>query len=185
MRWLAAGTAARFVLRRVVRRTAGRSVDRATADLEERLPQPVRKALDVVPDRAIRAGGSAVVAGRTARRVAVGTKRATRMAADGRTRASDRVGRLRSIGDDIARETEDSRRRLKAEYVRATRGPEAADDVLLDLRRSEEDSWSDDEPPEVMDPVRRGRWRAERRLGSGAVNRVRRSYQKPTKPWDR
>lgn len=189
LRWFAAGTLVRFLLRR----SAGRSVDRATAEFEERLPGPVRKALDIVPADAMRAGGSAVVAGRTARRVAVGSRRATRLVGEHGRRVTDGVSRVRSIGDEIGREADAKRRELKAQYLRATQGNAAADDAMLDLRseRSAElgeqpsTEWIDDEPPELLDPVRPGRWRAEKRLRPSTVSRVQRSYRPRSMPWDR
>lgn len=196
LRWFAVGTLVRFF----IRRSASRSVDRATADLEERLPGPLRKAMDIVPADAVRAGGSAVVAGRTARRVASGTRSASRLAGDRGRRVAEGMHRIRSIGDEIGREAEHKRRELKADYLRVTRGNGAADDALLDLRGDEEsprhrssvedgnhrhDPFHEEDLPEVQDPIRRGRWRAERRLGSTMVNRVQRSYRQPSRPWDR
>ena len=75
LRWFVIGGAVRFVLRR----TASRSVDQATADIEAKLPRPVKRALGVMPADAARAGGSAVVAARSAKRVAAGTQRVTRL----------------------------------------------------------------------------------------------------------
>lgn len=183
LRWFALGTIVRFALRRLTTR----SVDKATADFEERLPTPVRKAMEIIPADAARAGGSAVVAGRTARRMATGTKRASQAVGDRRQRIAEGMGRLRSIGDDIATEAESRRRELKADYLRATEGNGAADDVLLDLRPEDTSISTDsvDELPELSDPVRGGRWRADRRLGQATVNRVQRSYRPRSKPWDR
>jgi hypothetical protein len=199
LRWFAIGTLVRFLLKR----TAARSVDRATADLEHRLPEPIRKALDVVPADAMRAGGSAVVAGRTARRVATGTRTASRLAGDRRQRVMAGVNRFRSIGTEIAREAEHKRRELKSEYLRATGGHAEADDALLDLRgtdlahdrhraaghgddRTDDDRYGHEaELPDVLPPVRAGRWRAERRIGTTVVGRVQRTYRRPSRPWDR
>ncbi len=199
LRWFAVGAVARYVLRR----STSRSVDRAAAEIEERLPAPVRSALAAVPADAIRAGGSAVVAGRTARRFATGSRRMTRLATDGGRRVSDGVHRVRSIGDEIGHEAEQKRRELRAQYLRATRGNAAADDAMLDLRgdgpdgrndegygpddrRSDGGSWLDaDEPPRVREPIRQGRWRAGKSLGSPPVSRVQRSYRPTSRPWDR
>lgn len=183
LRWFAVGAVLRFV----VRRTASRSVDQATADIEDRLPPPVRRALDMVPADAVRAGGSAVVAARTARRVAAGSRRASRLATDGSRRVAHRIQRVRSIGDEIGREAELKRRELKAEYLRVTRGNAAADDALLDLRADELEPLADwqDDPPEVTAPIRPGRWRAEKRLGPPTVDRVQRTYRPRSRPWDR
>lgn len=179
LRWLAAGSLARFVLKR----SASRSVDRATADLEDRLPAPVRRALDAVPADAVRAGGSAVVAARTAKRVATGSRSASKAVNDRRRRAGDRLHRLRSIGAEIGTEAESKRRELTAEYLRATNRPTEADDALLDLRTSAEPG--DDPLASVAEPVRPGRRRARPPLTGSPVRRVQRSYRRRSAPWDR
>lgn len=184
LRLFALGALARFALRRL----SVRSVDRATADLEDRLPAPMRKAMEIMPADAARAGGSALAAGRTAKRMATGTRRASQLVGDRRTRMAETVQRVRSIGDDITAEAEQRRRELKADYLRSTEGNGPADDVLLDLRPEIADGPSalDDELPELVEPVRSGRWRADRRLGrETTVNRVQRSYRPRSKPWDR
>lgn len=196
LRWFVVGGVARFVLRR----TAARSVDQATADIEAKLPAPVRKALQVVPADAVRAGGSAVVAGRTAKQVAVTTHRVTKATSDRSRRLSAGVNRFRAIGSEIGQEADAKRRELKAEYLRVTEGNGAADDALLDVRtgpigsndraidhaeRFSATNDAGDALPDVDPPVRSGRWRAEKRLRSGAVARVQRSYRPRTRPWDR
>lgn len=181
LRWLAFGAAVRFVLRR----TTARQVDRATVELEARMPQPVRRALEVVPDGAIRAGGSAVVAGRTARRVANGTRSVGKVGIDGSRRLNDGVARLRSIGDDVGREVDTARRQLTARYLEATDGRTAADDALLDLRDEQPEPEDLDELPTVRPPATRGRRRARRRRSPETVARVQRSYRPATRPWDR
>lgn len=184
LRWLAIGAAARFVLRR----STSRSVDRASADIEERLPAPIRAVVDAVPADAVRAGGSVVVAGRTAKRFASGTRTASKLVAEQRQRFGDGVARIRSVGDEIGHEVDTRRRELTADYLRATRGQSAADDALLDTRLDGPSGLTDhvdEDPPPVKEPVRRGRWRSDRRLRSAAVNRVQRTYRQPTRPWDR
>jgi hypothetical protein len=195
LRWFALGAAVRFVLRR----SAGRSVDRATAEIEERLPEPVRTVLDRVPANPARVGGSAVVAAKTARRVASGGRKASQLANDRRRRVADGIERIRSVGDEIGRETDRSARELKARYLRATEGTTAADEALLDLRPHhfdrdrpdqrladvEAEADDDRELPTVKAAVRTGRWRADRRSSTNLVNRVKRSYRPETKPWDR
>lgn len=188
LRWFVLGGAVRFVLRR----TAARSVDQATADIEAKLPGPVRKALEVVPADAVRAGGSAIVAGRTAKRVAVNTHRVTKATSERRRRLSDGVARFRTIGSEIGREAETRRRELTAEYLRVTEGNGPADDAMLDIRNDRDRrvepvdaDYDDGDLPEVDPPVRTGRWRAERRLPAGAVARVQRNYRPRTRPWDR
>lgn len=185
LRWFIVGGVARFV----VRRTASRSVDQAAADIEAKLPAPVRKALQVVPADAVRAGGSAVVAGRTAKQVAVTTHRVTKATSDRGRRLSEGVSRVRAIGTEIGYEADSKRRELKAEYLRVTEGNGAADDALLDIRtgvRSVDGHEAmDDELPELEPPTRSGRWRAEKRLAAGPVARVQRSYRPLKRPWDR
>ena len=104
--------------------------------------------------------------------MATGTRRASQAVGDGRRRIVDGVDRLRSIGDDIVTEADLRQRELKAEYLRATEGNGPADDVLLDLRPEIIDGPSDydDELPELGEPIRSGRWRADRRLGASSVN---------------
>ncbi len=206
LRWFAVGAAVRFVLRR----SAGRSVDRATAEIEDRLPEPVRKALDRVPADPIRAGGSALVAAKTAKRVASGSVKASQLANDRRRRLANGIERIRSIGDEIGRESDRSARELKAQYLRATEGHRAADDALLDLRphhfgpsgpdhdladqhddadlgghRRSDHQRSNDDLPSVKDAVRSGRWKADLRHKPTLVNRMKRSYRPETRPWDR
>ncbi|MGH1489631.1 MAG: hypothetical protein ACRBK7_09595 [Acidimicrobiales bacterium] len=178
LRWFAIGAAVRFVLRR----SASRSVDRATADIEDRLPEPVRKALDLVPADAARVGGSAIVAAKTAKRVATGGRRASQLANDRRRQVTDGIQRVRSIGDEITREADIKTRELKAQYLRATDGNAAADDALLDVRMHRRD---DEDLPLPKTAVRSGRWRANTGRAEPPVNRVRRSYRPQTRPWDR
>lgn len=184
LRWLAIGAAARFV----IRRSTSRSVDRATADIEERLPARIRAVVDAVPADAVRAGGSVVVAGRTARRFASGTRTASKLVSEQRQRLGDGMARIRSVGDEVGQEVETRRRELTADYLRTTRGQGAADDALLDMRIDGPEGLlahdAEDLPP-IKQPVRRGRWRSDRRLRSDSVNRVQRTYRQPTRPWDR
>lgn len=166
--WVAVATLVRTALRRG---TAGR-VDRAADELEDRLPERVRSALRHAPGDPVRLGGQAVVAGRSARRVAGG-------AAAG----AGRAGRLvrRRFGDEVRAESELTGRRLRSRMLRHLVGDAAADDVLLDLRRGGD---GPDEPlPATPRPVATGRWRAPRRI-SRPVGRVQRSYQPPRRRWD-
>ncbi len=179
LRWFAFGA----VLRYALRRSASRSVERATEELEDRLPAPVRSALDVIPADAVRAGGTALVAGRAARRLAAGTGRASRGVVRWRRQTVDGLRDLRSITDQIGLEAELTRRELKARYLRVTLGDAAADESLLDVRAG---AVAEAAPlPPLPEPIRRGRWRAERRLGRATVARVQRSYRPSSKPWDR
>ncbi len=204
--WVAMASLARTVLRR----GATRQVDEASADLEQRLPEPVRSALTRLPGDPVRLGGSAVVAGRSARQVAVGAGRVSRAADGGRRRllrGADRAatafdGRPRParsgrdladrLGAEVRAETDASERDLRSRMLLASRGRAAADDALLDARpvpgelvaepiSAAGDPWHPGTPPEV----RRGRWRAPRRRAKEQVARVQRTYQQPRRPWDR
>lgn len=146
--WVAVATLARTALRR----GASRQVDEASADLEQRLPEPVRTVLDRVPGDAIRVGGSAVVAGRSARQVAAGAGRVSRAADDGRRRLGRNLDRattafdarprpVRSgrelaarFGVDVRAETDNTDRDLRSRMLLNSRGRGAADDALLDRR---------------------------------------------------
>ena len=200
LRWFAIGTLSRYLLRRSTSRSFARSVDDATAEIEQRLPDPVLRLLGAVPADATRAGGSALVAARTARRVASGSRRAGRFVAVGGRRATDGVARIRSIGSEIGYEAEARRRELRAEYLRVTRGNAAADDALIDVRpdvrpaplgphgrslgHQVRRAGSDDPLPEIDGPVRSGRWRAGGRHRPPSVDRVQRSYRPRRAPWD-
>lgn len=206
MGWVAMASLARTVLRR----GATRQVDEASADLEQRLPEPVRTALTRLPGDPVRLGGSAVVAGRSARQVAVGAGRVSRAADGGRrrlVRGADRAatafdGRPRParsgrdladrLGAEVRAETDASARDLRSRMLLASRGQAAADDALLDARSMTAeaasgtmaaggDGWRSGTPPEV----RRGRWRAPRRRAKEQVARVQRTYQQPRRSWDR
>ncbi len=152
--WVAAASVARTVLRL----GASRKVDDAAAEIDQRLPEPVRSALTRLPGDPVRLGGRAVVAGRSARQVAVGAGRASRSVEAGRRRLSLRFGQevdraatafdgrprpvrrgrslARRLGDDVAAETEDRQRDLRSRMLANSRGLAAADDALLDRRLS-------------------------------------------------
>ena len=203
LRWLLAGALARFVARRVGRST----IERATGELEtraEKLPAPVARVVTSLPTEAKQIGGSALVAGRAAKVAATTTRRAGAVARTTSRRASTGVGAARGAAgavrgaiDQVRTETEASGRRLRAQYLSATVGPDAATDSLLDLRPqtiegppggapvSRPSRGLDDDPHEfVPTPVGRGRRRARRRRRQPAVNRRLRTYHPPAKPWD-
>jgi hypothetical protein len=199
LRWLALAAAARLV----VRVATARQVDRAAAELGERLPAPVRSALDALPRDPVRAGGGLVVAGRGARRLATGAGRATRLVDRGRRRVAatvasrPRLGAIgRAVGDDLRREREQRRRELRSAYLRATVGDTEADDALLDRRdlsldqrhRPPNEPLDPAEGPPgkpLPDPIGPGRWRASRLVPTPTVARVKRTYRPPAHPWDR
>lgn len=201
--WVAVASLARTLLRR----GASRQVDEASADLEQRLPEPVRSVLTRLPGDPVRLGGGAVVAGRSARQVAVGAGRVSRAADGGRRRllrGADRAatafdGRPRParsgrdlaerFGAEVRAERAASERDLRSQMLLGSRGRAAADDALLDRRLASDGmvvEIDDDEGPASVPPqVRRGRWRAPRRRATEQVARVQRSYRQPRRPWDR
>lgn len=207
--WLALASVARTVLRR----GASRQVDDAADELEQRLPDGVRSALSKLPGDPVRLGGSAVVAGRSARQVAAGAGRASRLADDGRRRLGRRVdqaatvidGRPRparagrrlagQVSDEVRAETESRTRELRSQMLANSRGLGAADDALLD-RRANTGREIIDLPempvtggaagvPEPPPPIPTGRRRAPRRRAEPQVARVQRTYRQPRRPWDR
>ncbi len=186
-RWMILG----WVAKRVGRAGLTRSVDRAAAKVEDRLPAPVANSLKKLPVDLTRAGGVAVLAGQGARsagNVAKATGLVARSAANatgrfGRSRRADIetvADRIHHIRDEIAIESDEARRRIHSDMLRETEGDEAALNALLDLRPV------DPVPlPEVPPEIRSGRNRHVPALPSPPVNRVRRTYRQATKPWER
>ncbi len=163
-----------------------KSVDKATAAIEQRLPAPVAKAVQKLPGDLARAGGAVVVAGQAAQsagssvRSAGETGRKISQKVRGRSgqnKVSDRVHQLR---DEIAIESNDARRRIYSDMLRETEGEGAALDALLDLRATESQPL-----PEVPTEVARGRRRHRPDLPKPPVNRMSRTYRQKTKSWDR
>ena len=134
LRWIVVAASARFVLRRL-RRGA---VERAAAELEarahEKLPAPAARAVSALPPGIRHAGGSAVVATRTARRAVSSGRRATRATRDHRNQVTSRVAAARDTLHRIRHETDASSRRLRSRYLGAAVGADAATDALLDFR---------------------------------------------------
>jgi hypothetical protein len=202
--WIALAT----VVRTAMRRGATGRVDVATAELEERLPVPLRSALATLPRDPVRLGGRAAVAGRSARRAAAGAGRASRAANDGRRRLVDEVDRLADavdrrprparagralgtrLGLEVRAERQLAERRFRSRMLRHLDGDAVADDALLDLRpppghgAGGGSGPAPDELPDPPTPVRSGRWRAPRGHLQAPVPRVQRSYRPPTHPWD-
>lgn len=191
LRWLLVAAAGRFVLRRL-RRSA---VDKAAAELEakahERLPAPVARAVSSLPPVVRQAGGSAVVAGRTARGAVQGGRRAGRALGAGREAAATIRRPLRPgspAAELVARiqtETELSTRLLRSRYLAATGDADGATDALLDVRQPaavDPEVIAEADPHDaVAPPVARGRRRPRRPAPSPRRNR---SYRPPRKPWD-
>ncbi|MEZ5408769.1 MAG: hypothetical protein R2761_12140 [Acidimicrobiales bacterium] len=188
LRWLVVAAAGRFVLRRL-RRSA---VDRAAAELEakahERLPAPVARAVSSLPPAVRQAGGSAVVAGRTARGAMQGGRRAGRALGAGREAVATIRRPLRPGGPGaelaarIQAETDVNTRLLRSRYLAATGDAEGATDALLDTRQQPAVELVEPDPHDAVDPpVARGRRRPRRPAPSP---RRHRSYRPPRKPWD-
>ncbi len=179
-RWALIGWGAKSLARRGMHK----SVDKAAKEIEDRLPEPVRKVAERLPGDVVRAGGTAMVAidqtrvaTNRARAVAGTTRQASGAVGDARRQLRDRIGAVRS---DVRDESESARRRIKSDVLRDREGPGAALDALLDLRDVEEEPL-----PEVPEAVGRGRRRHRRALPEAPVNRVQRSYRRSVKPWDR
>jgi hypothetical protein len=204
--WLAIGALGRFAVRAMTEREVNKVADQ----LDERLPASVRAAADRLPGDPIKSGAQAVVAGRSLRRAANGSARAAKAANDGRRavsaqagRAGAQVGRLAdraaAVGElrqEVRRESELARRELHAHRLQVSgAGRAAADDALLDRRSPTEsldlgvdDPHADGDAAHPLDripePVTSGRRRFRARP-EALVQRVQRSYRKPTRPWDR
>lgn len=180
LRWLALVSA----FRAIFRRSAGNSVDRAAADLKDRLPTPLGDVLEAMPGDPLKVGGSALATGRGAR----SAYRLSRRAGGSVSRAAQRVsdgGRAagdvrRRLSTEIRTETEQQRRLLWSRYRRSRGDHIGADDAMLDLRPNDADSGP---VPEIPDPVPVGRRRAVEKPQI-PVNRRRRSYRRPARPWD-
>lgn len=188
---LARKAALTMLVRAGLQQVASRSVDVAADKLEERLPDSVVRAANVLPGDLMRIGGSAVVAAEAARSTAVVAKRASvglkkagygagSLVSTARSMPARLHGLRENIARDIAAETESSRRSLMADFQRELRGEAAAINSLLDLRGTNEEPL-----PDVPPPVQAGRRRFVPQLGSSSPNRVQRTYQKPIKAWDR
>lgn len=186
-RWVIIGQIVRLLARTGVKR----SVDQATATIEDKLPTPVVKLADRLPGDVVRAGGAALVASQQTRSagrqvgsatgrvvdLARSTKRGTDRVADTRRDFADR---LRRAGDDVRHESDLARRQIRSDIARERDGEAAALDELLDLRPSDPGPL-----PSVPEPVVRGRNRFRAAPGSPEVARVQRTYRPPIKPWDR
>lgn len=171
---------------------AGRSVDRAAADLEARLGPGAARVVRAVPGDALRAGGAVVVSSQAA----IGAARATQRAAQAAHRAgrathstARTVGRARQTArsrlSELSAEwhhlTDLEQRQLKADYLRHVSGDDhAAFETLLDVRAA-----PDPGPlPRTPDPVPGGRRRFRPPLAAPPVNRAQRTYRRARKPWD-
>ncbi len=175
-RWVALGAA----LRAVTRRTRTRSIDDATDELAQRLPDSVVRAIDAAPGDLLRVGGGAIATGRAARTVSDGSRRVGSATKRIRHRWSDPGGSVRHVRDQWRTEADGRERELWADYHRANGDHAAADEALLDRRHRPE------RPPlpSVPEPVPPGRPFVRSRA-SVMVDRVQRTYRRAPKPWDR
>lgn len=186
-RWVVIGAGVKYVARRGV----GRSVDEAAARIEERLPDSLVKAANVLPGDLIKAGGAAAVSARAAHRGARVTKssgvvavRVTRAGVSLRPRSAvaDRIRLAReAVSSQVEHDERDLRGDLQRYILGGQAGERAATEALLDLRSSR----ADDPLPVVPEPIRRGRLRFVPALPAPEVARAQRSYRRPQKPWDR
>ena len=174
-RWVALGAA----LRTLTRRTSAKSVDQATDELAQRLPDSVVKAIDAAPGDLLRVGGGAVAAGRAARTVSDGSRRVGSATRRFRRRWSDPSGTVRRARHQWRHESELSERELWAEYHRSRGDHTAADEAMLDRRHRRAEAPE----PEVPAPVPTGRPRV-RQGATSMVHRVQRTYRRSAKPWD-
>lgn len=188
--WLAVGAGVKYVARTGV----GRSVDEAAAKIEDRLPAPVAKAANALPGDIVKAGGAAVVSARAARHSARAAKTGGLLAAKvtkagvhlGSQAGSLRPGpavadRIRAVRGSISEQADADQRELRADFLRYSGDEEGATNALLDLR----DERSDGPLPEVPDAIASGRRRFVASRRPPVIDRVQRSYRRPSKPWDR
>lgn len=183
-RWMLFGWAAKKVGRAGFDKTVHKSIDKAAANLDDKMPELLSKSLDRLPGDMTRAGGAVVVASQSVKsagsvaRNAAGTAR--RMVAAPRSGSKAVSSRVHDIRDELTIESDEAYRRIKSEMLRETQGDAAALEALLDLRpRSQEPI------PSVGPAVSAGRRRHRPELPGAPINRVRRTYQQATRPWDR
>ncbi len=199
-RWMLASAGLRWLVRRFTDDRA----EQAAREAATQLPGPVSGAVDKLPPEVVRAGGRAILAGRAARVAAQGSGRLTssvaangrvvgsgahrgaRLAARGAVRGRD-LGRAARDGadglrSDWERVTDLEWRRHRADLARGDGDEAAATEAFLDVRTAPSDGW---EPPARPAPIPAGRRRHVPELPPVPVARVQRTYQRPTKAWDR
>ena len=199
-RWMLASAGLRWVVHRFTDDRA----EQAAREAATRLPGPVGGVVERLPPDVVRAGGRAILAGRAARTAAQGSSRVTstvasngRVVGTGVTRGARVAARGAATGRDLTRAARTGASDLRSDWERATdlewrrhradlargEGDEtAATEAFLDVRTSPDDAW---EPPARPEPVPSGRRRHVPQLPPAPVARVQRSYQRPTKAWDR
>lgn len=183
-RWMILGWAAKKAGRAGFDKTIHKSIDKAAANLDDKMPMLLSKSLDRLPGDMTRAGGAVVVAGQGAKSAGSAARNAAatarRIAAAPRSGHKAVSSRVHGMRDELAIESDEAYRRIKSEMLRETQGDAAALDALLDLR-----PISQEPIPSVGPPVGTGRRRNRPELPSAPINRVRRTYQQTTRPWDR
>lgn len=199
-RWMLASAGLRWIVRRFTDDRA----EQAAREAATQLPGPIGGAVDRLPPDVVRAGGRAILAGRAARTAAQGSSRVTstvasngkvvgtgvtrgaRLAARRAGKGRDLVGAARGgvsdLRSDWERATDLEWRRHRADLARGEGDETAATDAFLDVRTSPRDAW---EPPARPEPIASGRRRHVPELPPTPVGRVQRTYQRPTKAWDR
>jgi hypothetical protein len=184
LRWVALVTA----LRALVRRSAVRSVDQASDELKDRLPDNVIQALSTMPGDPLRVGGSALATSRGARSAYRASRRATGSASRVARRVAGGSRTVRGIPgrfvDEVRHESERERRLLWSEYRRAEGDHRAADELLLDRFDPAGARGEEDPLPEIPEAVPTGRFRSVDE-SPPPVNRRLRTYRRQVKPWDR
>ncbi len=208
LRWMAMGAAVSYVSKVKTQR----DIDRATEGLNERLPDPVHRAVQALPGDLSRIGGSAIVAknnAATAAKATVAVTRAARSAAGSASRAAGSASRAagsasRAAGSasraagSASQVPRDLRTRLQAARF------ELGVEIEHERRRLKSDAVretegegaalealldlraTDIEPlPVVKPPIDRGRKRHQPVRPAPPVARVQRSYLPPVNPWDR
>ncbi len=177
--------------RSLARRGGQRRIDEATAEAADKMPDTIVSALKDAPGDPLRMMGTAMVAGRSARRAA-GVSKAAAGTAGESLRVADQFRRSvsqwrRALSNDVRDESDELERELWSDYHRSRGDHRRADLSLLDARAARHGD-SDDEydalwervPPESV----RGRFR-HRRAAADKPRRVRRTYRPPDKPWER
>ncbi len=177
-RWAILGWAARSIARLGFQR----SIDKAGTRIEDALPAPVAKVADRLPGDVVRAGAAAMVAADRTKAVSTGARSVARSSRRLLGTRSAVKNRAAAVAGEIRSETENARRRIRSEALQRTDQFGPATEALLDLRgRAHEPAPL----PEVTEAIEPGRRRFRPALPAPPVNRVQRTYQRPTKPWDR
>ncbi len=178
-------------LRSLARLGGQRRIDEATTEAAEKMPESVVSALKDAPGDPLRVVGTAMVAGRSARKAA-GVSRSAAGTASDSLRLVDQYRRSvsewrRTARGDIRSERDELERQLWSDYHRSRGDHRRADLSLLDSRHERDGGDSGHEGDEVWNQVPsetpRGRFR-HRLTRPVKPRRVRRTYRSLEKPWD-